>query len=899
MHYIIEICAEDTDSPTKRGRILELFSKEFLETQGFEVQKEVRLTGMEIDLLCKDKSTGETVLVECKAYRNNLSADAISKMLGNVLIRGANAGWLITTHDLTKDGRGIKHDWSNKPSEERRKMRIYEPQELVERLIYARLVVDPISLGATSEEFRTTDQAYLLVTERGRFWAMPMADLATGVTSTCKLFHASSGTYAGDLSDWIRTTDTTLAELDWSNSKPTAERSKLIEDELQSIVTVPMADAWSDLRPARPMDFVGREECINSVFDFFDNIRDAKTTTRVLALKAPSGWGKSSTVHKIVDKSRKAKNKKNIYVFAVDSRAAATRRFPELALTAAIKSAINDGFMDAVDDLVFGGAGNFFSSDTIKTLLQTLADEGKVICLIFDQFEELLYKPELSEVFEDMKKLCTSVEGAQTNIAVGFSWRTDGSITTEHKAYHLWHELEDHRVEIDLPPFSDAEVSKAIGRFGKELGQVVSPQLRRVLIDNCQGYPWLLKKLCVHIFELVRSGSDQSDIIGQGLNIEELFRKDLQRLSSGEFACIKQIAKESPAEYFKIDQIHGAEIVNTLIQKRLIIRSGTRLSVYWDIFRDYVLSEQIPYIPNTYIPQSNFSRYVPALNFLRDKRTASYEELATAMQFSHASVDNLVRDLVNLGHASANRKEGTLSALFNNDADAYRIAFDFWLTHEVVRRIRRETDGDIFSRERMAQIFSEITSRSQFAAQTQSVYLRRTLRWLLSTGLILEFADDYRLMLDAKATSRDALEVKYDRNRRSGMFIGEAPFGSVVAALESVPALGCTRTELQERTSRNAVSALFSLGLLRESDSIIILTGDWAKSEQAVFDAALQTRTIPAAIRAIEDNPDIKGRELGILLSEQFSLNWSEGSQKRNGGSIRKWARAVADGGFS
>tara|TARA_R110002074_G_scaffold33569_1_gene93422 strand:- start:285 stop:680 length:396 start_codon:yes stop_codon:yes gene_type:complete len=131
------------------------------------------------------------------------------------------------------------------------------------------------------------------------------------------------------------------------------------------------------------------------------------------------------------------------------------------------------------------------------------------------------------------------------------------------------------------------------------------------------------------------------------------------------------------------------------------------------------------------------------------------------------------------------------------------------------------------------------------------------------------------------------------------MFIGEAPFGSVVAALESVPPLGCTRTELQERTSRNAVSALFSLGLLRESDSIIILTGDWAKSEQAVFDAALQTRTIPAAIRAIEDNPDIKGRELGILLSEQFSLNWSEGSQKRNGGSIRKWARAVADGGFS
>lgn len=574
MQYIIEICAEEADSTTKKGQILESFSREFLETQGFEVQEEVRLTGMEIDLLCRDTATGETVLVECKAYRNNLPADAISKVLGNVIIRGANAGWLITTHGLSKDGRGIKHEWSKKEIDERRKLRIYEPQELVERLISARLVVDPISLDAASEEFRATDQAYLLVTERGRFWAVPMADLATGVTSACKLFHADSGNVAGDAMNWIRTTDTSLAELDWTNTKPTAERSKLIEDELQSIVTVPMADAWSDLRPARPMDFVGREECINNVFGFFDSIRDAKTTTRLLALKAPSGWGKSSTVLKIVDKSRKPKNRKKIFVFAVDSRAATTKRFPELALTAAIKGAIDDGFVDAADDLVFGGSGNFFSSDSIKRFLNTLTNEGKVICLIFDQFEELLYKPELSEVFEDMKKLCTSVEGAQTNIAVGFSWRTDGSITTEHKAYHLWHELEDHRVEIDLPPFSDAEVSKAIGRFGKELGQVVSPQLRRVLIDNCQGYPWLLKKLCVHIFELVKSGSEQSDIIGQGLNIEELFRKDLERLSPGELACIKQIAKESPAEYFKIDQITD----------QIIHRSMSELHCYSEFF---------------------------------------------------------------------------------------------------------------------------------------------------------------------------------------------------------------------------------------------------------------------------------------------------------------------------
>jgi hypothetical protein len=166
-----------------------------------------------------------------------------------------------------------------------------------------------------------------------------------------------------------------------------------------------------------------------------------------------------------------------------------TKRFPELALVSAINAAIASGFLPNVDGLSFGSARHFFSTHGMQAVLDALSNANKVICVFFDQFEELLYKEELVDIFEEMRRLCTAVEEAQPNIVIGFSWKTDGTITTEHSAYHLWHGLADRRLELDLPPFSEREVSLAIGRFGKELGQPVTQQLRRAASRPLPGLP--------------------------------------------------------------------------------------------------------------------------------------------------------------------------------------------------------------------------------------------------------------------------------------------------------------------------------------------------------------------------------------------------------------------------
>src|SRR5262249_4645157 len=139
------------------------------------------------------------------------------------------------------------------------------------------------------------DNNYLLITSFGKFWALSFSDPATGVRQSAILFDAITGKRVVDdrIIERLKRTDTTLADLSWipaGETTPQVDRKQLQED-LQSIVRVPMADHWADYRPARPVDFVGRDKILTEMMSALDRVRNGETHTRIMALKAPSGWG--------------------------------------------------------------------------------------------------------------------------------------------------------------------------------------------------------------------------------------------------------------------------------------------------------------------------------------------------------------------------------------------------------------------------------------------------------------------------------------------------------------------------------------------------------------------------------------------------------------------------------
>lgn len=124
-----------------KGNLLETLTAEVMKAQQFSVVKTIRITGMELDVHARHKYTGEEIIVECKAWEENINADVISKLIGNIVINNYSAGWLITTGGLGKDAEGLRLSWE-KSLLRREKLTIYTADRIVELLITNRVVVD-------------------------------------------------------------------------------------------------------------------------------------------------------------------------------------------------------------------------------------------------------------------------------------------------------------------------------------------------------------------------------------------------------------------------------------------------------------------------------------------------------------------------------------------------------------------------------------------------------------------------------------------------------------------------------------------------------------------------------------------------------------------------------------
>ncbi|TOM43395.1 hypothetical protein CGH76_25305, partial [Vibrio parahaemolyticus] len=67
----------------------------------------------------------------------------------------------------------------------------------------------------------------------------------------------------------------------------------------------------------------------------------------------------------------------------------------------------------------------------------------------------------------------------------------------------------------------------------------------------------------------------------------------LNILSQQEHVCLKLIAQKAPADWSEIIETSGTTVLNNLVHKRLVIKSGDRLNIYWDIFKDYLLTGRV------------------------------------------------------------------------------------------------------------------------------------------------------------------------------------------------------------------------------------------------------------------------------------------------------------------
>lgn len=900
----IEIAVGDNVNTTAQGNLLEQLIAEILQILQHRVDTNVRVTGMEIDLLAENTMSKEKIYVECKAYTStNVSADTLTKLLGNVFARQVSSGWLFTTGELGKDAKGFIEDWSSKPEELRKKLLVYKSEDIVRILISTNRVISPEKI-VLPEGYRFTDEAILIISELGRFWAIPTMHTVAGVWQNVGYFHVDTGLFVNDQNvlDKLSKIKSSVAELIPIEATRFAIKkfqpiADVIATEFENIVAVPVAERWSDYRPARADDFVGRIEEQELVFDFLDSVRVGNTKNRLLATKAPSGWGKSSFLNKLVARCN-GKRSSRVFVYAVDCRTAVSARYAELSLKKCFDQAIASQFIPAgLEQVNIGGASTPFSDVSTHEVLRSLKLEKKVIVLFFDQFEEITSKVELEDLFKSIQSLCFAVDAAQENVVLGFSWKTDGTVPQDHPAYHTWHTLADRRFEIELSRFTSTEISQALTRFSKEIGQKINAPIRRLLADHCQGYPWLLKKLCIHIFSaLQKKNVDQIAILNKALNVQELFRRDTAELSASELGCLKMIAGESPAEFFQIENKFGGDVIRKLIDLRLVIRSASKLILYWDIFRDYVLTGRVPPITSRYLPKINVGRTKVAIEHLLQSTAhkSTSARLEKKLKISAGSADNVARDLLMLGIAEYSRKDGKLALIQNSEYETIEAIHRFLASHAITKTLLGKFGvGFKINSDILPQVFSETYPDSDFAANTWNTYSNVFVAWLDAFRIVSVRQNEVEHLQDSRLP-KTFMEISATTRKFKLTFIGQAPPARV---LETVTRL--FSHEKMTPQDRNSINVLRTLGLVDSISTPVLSPFPTEYSiAQWIATVAFAQSTIQLTWDDIE-NDQLSYLDVGRRVEDIRGNELSESSRLRYGNSIvvwHKWIKAILSG---
>ena len=907
----IEVATSPGAPNKEKGDLLEGLAADLLRIQNYEVTNQLRLTATELDLLCKHKVNRKSVYVECKAHRAPIGANVLTNLLGTLNFKDYQEGWLISTGPLGKDAKGFQHEWEEKLDVESQKLSIYTPERVIEALIAAgkikRLPYD-LAVKTIGDEDHVGDPI-LLVTQYGIFWIL--ACLEGGIPIGVLVYSTKTGNQVKEqaLLRNLAQTDTSQNGLNFEYGLDLPKSIMDLESSspLNQVIQVEHGETWADYRPARPQDFVGRQEVQEQIIHFLEEVRSGKSNTRVFAIKGDSGMGKSSLIAKLRHHAQNRHHRKKIFIYAVDVRAATGANYTLWSLLACLQEAAKLGFGTGnPDDLKITNSADPFESLSIQEFLTRLQQKEQVICLVFDQFEELYSKPEIFSVFEAARSLFLSAVAAQSNLVLGFAWKTDSTVQQSHPAYYMWHSLADHRMEVELGQFTNSEASNAIGIFQKELGEKLRPDLRRQLIENSQGYPWFLKKLCIHVHETVKSGISQSELVDKDLDVKSLFDKDLQQLTSSENICLKTIAENAPADWSEILNDFGPDIPGRLQDKRLIVRSGNRLNLYWDIFREYVQTNTVPSIPFSYLPSSpSVGALLKVVGQLSLEKSRNYAGLGKLCGLVEKTIINVIRDLKMFDIATVNQSEVRLaSSMKGSDQETVLQRLRHILrNHALTLRLSKREPGEFITTFDIINLLKEINPTARHQEKTWRVYAERMVYWLSVTGYLVERGNNWKFEHQGKVN----LE-KINKSRKAGrktggitIFIGDtSPLKTIEALnyLENNQPL--SNKEMEAKGFRNALNGLRGLGVVKYEDgrySIVRLTKHKPKSTlEIIWDAACREEAIQLVIDYLEKHPTADGRTVGNYVSQEFKRDWSVSSEKRIGNSLRQWGLWVLTG---
>ena len=903
-----------------RGKLFENLMTLVLRHYGYLIDNKssVNYAGMEIDIEGKAVIANIPMYAECKCYDTDIPSPKLQEFFGKYMTRWFKErrcqGLFIAIPGINSHAKGFYRENCEQNAEIT--LQLIEEEQVLTAMYDTRIVARPeVFQRAISQSMGTPGDSLVLYTDEGCFGVQYVIPPGVGVPNSIALFDAignpvtNSETIDYLTQMWPELGEFCILPL---QSDPVVPDST-VSDNTEQIVEVRGSSSCFEYQfPASPEHFVGREVVLKELDSFVAEVVDKKTSSRGLVFEANSGWGKSSVVLASVNRLRDDGH----VAVAIDSRTASTSQFILRAVDYTLRHSPGTNGLtgpDHADKVITGFDGLV---DALVNAGKTLEKRGKVLFIFLDQFENLFF---LTDALTRIRDLFVKVVDAQTNVIFGFSWKTDLVGLTHDFPYLIRDTITGSSKRVGLDTFSDVETNTLLDRLREDLHAPLRKDLRFFLSEFSQGYPWLLKKLCAHVKAQREAGVHQQNIAESLLNVEELFQGDLRGLSADEDDTLRRIAKVAPVSVAELGEGFKPEVVQSLVDARILVRIGPKYDVYWDIFRDYLNVGRLPVQENyiLHIPATTMFRHTRLLADEQGKLTAS--DLKERTQLAEKSFYNLIREMRLLGLVAVENDNVTLQI----DLPTEEKGFEETFREHVRERLRRnrlvshilemlEADGTLTT-DKVSNLLAERCPYISAAQSTWSLYSRVFAEWMDTADLATYNKQQSTIDYYSPGTQLRDRNLLQGRSR-GGTVVPTIQYGPIEdVAVRLVNAINRNSridwAGVKGTTRTRALEALEELGfIVRRARRITVTRGllefvqNPNKRAPMFAEHALRMDSFAVFVSILDSHQSVglSLKRLGFELRKELRTDWKESTSEVNAKVMLNWARhgGVAPGKF-
>ncbi|WP_374330958.1 restriction endonuclease [Soonwooa sp.] len=868
----IKIILEDGSSNKAKGNCFESLVRNLLTLHQYDIRGNINFSGMEIDLVAEHKHNKESLYVECKA-KEKVSSDELSKFAFNVDFKEVDKGYFFRTQELESQAGALLSDMKQK--NKYKNLTFFEPDDIIKMLSDGKMLFEPQSKLTNyiiSKRILAVtyfgDYLIYLINESN---ALPTKYIVVNAQQNDKTIDSENiDRLKSKISEL---TNLTLHSITSDKPVATQNRSELV---VETISEVQESENWYDYLPAsaNKNHFVGRDEIRTKILSYFKEIRDGESKKRIFYLNGKSGWGKSSLVLEIKDRCQNKHYKNKFYAIAIDTRSAISDNFVALSFKKLIGAAIDDGFLERnifSKDITFTSSNDLLSSESVKSLNENLKIKNKYLVLIFDQFEDVFRK---KDFFKTFYKFLTDVTDLKPNIIIGFSWKSDFFIQSDDPSYHIWQQAKEQAREFTISEFGEKEIDGIIKQLEGSVGHI-DKGIKERIKESSQGLPWLTKKLCIHIYDQINSGLAKENLIESNLNILDLFKKDEERLSAPELKALKLIAKKAyDGSFFdetEVGDVIQTDTISSLLHKRLIIRSGANYNIYWDIYRDYLVTGNIPIIGESYLLRQGVNLCLEVFLLFEAAKAESMDSLL-AKHPKGISAETLINILIEL------RNFGFIQKIDDNylvsvGIEISKQGFIEFITNRFQNytpyiALQKLTHNKI-SKSDVIQVLKNIF-KQDFQDNTWDSYAKNTISWFLLSDL------DIKSKLIEPTKGRGKSKANLILGDKTNLI----PKSSLKEILEQIPLLSSNPSLINSKFNRDIllVDLIDSKFELTDFGKMVIASDEQSQI-QKLKEKALTLPKIKRLQVLYDTNKKIKAKDIIRKLPNDFFDGEKESSK--------------------